>query len=200
MSKLERKETLRADLIRQRHGCTELQAWKAGEAIAERLVDVLTPVQLVATFMPFDKEPEFALALHRRLPKHQFVYPICSPAERELTFHFSCSPPSRVARWGLREPEPRAPAVTANEIEAIICPGLGFDRQGGRLGMGAGYYDRFLCRTRPDALIIGIGYSWQLVDHVPMEAHDVRVHYFVSTSMTLRTTAGRNATKLLEIP
>ena len=200
VSERERKEALRASLSRQRRSCTRGESLKAGEVIAERLTELLADSRLVATFMPFDGEPEFALALHQRLPKHEFVYPICRPAERELTFHFSHSPPSRVARWGLREPEPEAPVAAAGEIDAIICPGLAFDRQGGRLGMGAGYYDRFLCRTRPDALLIGIGYSWQLVDHVPMEAHDIRVHYFVSTSMTLRTPAGRNATKLLENP
>lgn len=196
----ESKERLRASLTRQRRGCIGSLSQEAGEEIAVRLAALLTPFRLVATFMPFGGEPEFAFALHQHLPAHQFVYPICSPSERNLTFHFAGSPPSRPGRWGLREPDPQTPVADAHAIEAFLCPGLAFDRQGGRLGMGAGYYDRFLCRIRPDALLIGIGYSWQLVDHVPMEAHDVRVHYFVSPSVTLRTQAGLNTTKQLENP
>ena len=196
----EHKHHLRRGLTSQRGEATESQIAAAGEGIAERLKDLLANHRTVATFMPVAGEPAFTFALHRFLPTHRFAYPACSKVGRDLTFHFVDSPPTRLALWGIPEPDPTAPAAHPREIDAVICPGLAFDRQGGRLGMGAGYYDRFLCRTRPDALLIGIGYDWQLVDHVPMEAHDIPVHYFVSPSMILRTHSELHTTKLLEIP
>jgi len=65
-----------------------------------------------------------------------------------------------------------------NEIEYqgtydLICvPAVGFDRDGNRLGYGAGYYDNFL-NTQKGALKVGLAHSCQMVAHLPVEAHDV---------------------------
>ena len=57
----------------------------------------------------------------------------------------------------------------------ILCPLLAFDAYGGRLGQGGGYYDRTFA-ARPDALRIGLAYSGQAVDRLPMERHDIPLH------------------------
>jgi 5-formyltetrahydrofolate cyclo-ligase len=194
------KRELRRRILERRRAIGEHDVSAAGEAISERLASLVKGCLTIATFMPVGGEPGFAFALHRMLPDRRLVYPVCGSSGRSLSFHDARVPPSRMARWGILEPEPDAPEAAAEQIDAFVCPGIAFDKRGGRLGLGAGYYDRFLCRKRPDALLIGIGYDWQLVDRVPMEVHDVPVHYFVSPSMTLRTRAELRATKLLEIP
>lgn len=194
------KRELRRSLLERRRAMSEHDVSAAGEAIAERIALLASHRLTIATFMPVGGEPGFAFGLHGMLPDRRLVYPVCSTSGRSLSFHDASVPPSRRARWGILEPEPDAPEASAEQIDAFVCPGIAFDKRGGRLGLGAGYYDRFLCRKRPDALLIGIGYDWQLVDRVPMEAHDVPMHYFVSPSMTLRTHAELRATKLLEIP
>ena len=196
----ELKRALRRSLLQRRQSVNEAEVSAAGLSIAERVAVLTAGRRTIATFMPVGGEPGFAHALHRMLPGRNLVYPVCGATGRNLSFHHSAEPPSRMARWGILEPEPSAPEALADQIEAFVCPGIAFDSRGGRLGLGAGYYDRFLCRTRHDALLIGIGYDWQLVDRVPMETHDIPMHYFVSPSMTLRTRAGIRATKLLEIP
>ncbi len=56
----------------------------------------------------------------------------------------------------------------------VLVPGLAFDGQGGRLGRGGGYYDRFLADPRmAEALVIGVCWSLQLVPSLPHEAHDI---------------------------
>jgi 5-formyltetrahydrofolate cyclo-ligase len=59
--------------------------------------------------------------------------------------------------------------------EVIVVPGLAFDDDGGRLGYGGGYYDRWMA-AHPEVHRIGVGFACQRVDRVPREPHDVRLH------------------------
>jgi 5-formyltetrahydrofolate cyclo-ligase len=60
-----------------------------------------------------------------------------------------------------------------NEIDLVIAPGVAFDRFGGRIGYGKGYYDRLLRTLRPDAIKIAIGYECQIVERIELSPHDV---------------------------
>lgn len=62
----------------------------------------------------------------------------------------------------------------------VITPGLAFDRRGFRLGYGGGYYDQYLTRLRPETTRVGIGFSIQLIDRIPEEPLDQRVHFVVT--------------------
>lgn len=67
-------------------------------------------------------------------------------------------------------PEPDGPATDIATFDAVIVPGLGFDRSGARLGYGKGYYDRALQGYR--GLVIGLAFSVQVVDALPTTTHD----------------------------
>ena len=73
-------------------------------------------------------------------------------------------------RYGLREPSEPHP-VSPDTIDVMLVPGLGFDRGGGRLGRGGGYYDRFLATSRAP-VVIGVGFDCQILESVHREAHD----------------------------
>lgn len=89
----------------------------------------------------------------------------------------------KVQRHGVPEPA-LGEAVDAASLSAILVPGLSFDRLGGRLGRGAGFYDRFLSGipAGSSALLIGVCFELQLVEQVPMETHDRRVERVVTES------------------
>ncbi len=80
--------------------------------------------------------------------------------------------------WGILEPprirwdEPER-KVHPQSLDLIMVPGVGFDRQGGRIGNGAGYYDRLLQSVRRDALVTGVCYESQIFSNLPMMEHDV---------------------------
>lgn len=89
-------------------------------------------------------------------------------------------------RWDIPEPPASLAGLSAKAIVSvptiILVPGLLFDRSGGRLGRGKGYYDRFLTSLSAERLTtsqtphalatIGYGYESQLVDRVPMDELD----------------------------
>ena len=83
-------------------------------------------------------------------------------------------------RWGYVQPVADAPELPLDEIGAVLVPGVLFDRRGGRLGHGAGYYDRLLPRLPADAILIGVSAEGRLVDELPTDAHDVRMTHLAT--------------------
>lgn len=79
-------------------------------------------------------------------------------------------------RFGI--PEPMGGEELKGEADLNIVPGLAFDRRGGRLGYGGGYYDRFLSGHRCPAA--ALAYPCQVIGRVPLEAHDVPVDYIIT--------------------
>ena len=66
-------------------------------------------------------------------------------------------------------------------IDMMLIPGLAFDREGRRLGRGAGFYDRFL--SQHSAVKIGLAQTWQISNSpLPEEAHDIRMDIVVTES------------------
>ena len=100
--------------------------------------------------------------------------------------------------WGIREPSAAlrrqpARAIDPAEIDLVIAPGVAFDRRGGRLGHGKGYYDRFLQRARASATIVGVAFECQLFDAVPMAAHDAFMDYVITERGVYDGRAARRA-------
>ncbi len=67
----------------------------------------------------------------------------------------------------------RARRSQPEEIDLVVVPGVGFSREGGRMGNGQGYYDRLLERVRPDCPLVGLCYECQLFDDLIVDPHDV---------------------------
>lgn len=92
----------------------------------------------------------------------------------------------RPARFGLLEPAPEHQRpVAPEEFDWVLVPGVVFDRRGYRLGHGKGFYDRFLAQVRPDCVRAGLAYDFQVVEALPVEAHDVRLHLLFTESQVL---------------
>ncbi len=65
--------------------------------------------------------------------------------------------------------------VEPAQIDCVIVPGLAFDVSGGRLGLGGGFYDRFLPQA-VNARKIALAYDFQLLESLPLEPHDFRIN------------------------
>ena len=84
--------------------------------------------------------------------------------------------------WNVREPRAKREIVP----RVVLVPGLAFDAQGGRLGMGGGWYDRILT---PQMLKIGVCLDSQIVSEVPCEDHDCAMDFVVSPTRFIRCCA-----------
>ncbi|MBB6099422.1 5-formyltetrahydrofolate cyclo-ligase [Deinobacterium chartae] len=82
--------------------------------------------------------------------------------------------------WNLLEPDADEPETDPSALEAVLVPGLAFDRAGYRLGYGVGFYDRFLPTLPQGCVRVGVTTEALRVDALPSEPHDVPVD-FVAT-------------------
>jgi 5-formyltetrahydrofolate cyclo-ligase len=73
--------------------------------------------------------------------------------------------------------------IDPEQLGAVVCPGLAFDEECGRLGRGGGYYDRFLQRIKGKAFLIGCAYDCQISgEPLPREEHDIAMDVVVTES------------------
>ena len=164
----------------------------AADGFASRLVAHLDdrPIGTVAGYMAMrgELDPAPALrALHART--WRIVLPVIGP---DITLTFAPWIPDRTDfirnRFGIDEPD--GPAVDPTQIDVVVTPGVAFDTVGGRLGHGAGFYDRFFARLdqaahRPHR--IGAAHELQVVDHVPTQPWDVPMDAVITPARIIFT-------------
>jgi len=81
--------------------------------------------------------------------------------------------------WGLRNPTGGAP-IPFGDIDLVVAPALGFDRQGNRLGRGGSFYDRFFANREVKATRCGLAFAEQVLETIPVTESDQSVHFLVT--------------------
>ena len=120
----------------------------------------------------------------------QVVVPRCVPGSRDLiNIRIRSLDMLKTSAYGLMEPEyDPANVISPERFDLIIVPLLAFDRQGGRVGFGGGYYDTLLVKA--NCPTVGMAYSFQEVDRVPVEDHDVKLNNIVTEREVIRIDYG----------
>lgn len=90
-----------------------------------------------------------------------------------------------VGAYGIREPREDLPTLDPGAAATVLVPGVCFDRRGGRIGWGGGFYDRLLPRTVA-AWRLGICLEVQLVERVAADPHDAPVDAVVTEAAVYR--------------
>ncbi len=114
--------------------------------------------------------------------RRQVYYPRLDPARRSLSLAPIRDPGElKPGAFGIPEP-PAQGAIAPGELEAaLVCvPGLAFTTAGARLGRGGGYYDRLLAQAGPETSTAGLAYSFQVLDSLPENERDRRLHFVVT--------------------
>lgn len=135
--------------------------------------------------------PPGAVVLYLPLPDEVDLTPVMEEApEREyavtrtprsgpLTLH-PADAPLETHPYGFRQPTAAAPAFPARRVGVVLVPGLLFDRRGGRLGRGKGYYDRFLASLPAGARRVGAALDHLVVNALPVEPHDIAMTHLAT--------------------
>lgn len=174
------KAALREAVLARRESLSSASVRAWGESIQRSAVGlpVYQAARAVALYSPLGNEvgtseiSRDALEARKRLyyPKVTDGFPrvVRVRSEAELV----------PGRYGIREPSGSQPCEDPGL--AVFVPGIAFDRNGNRLGRGAGWYDRLLGGLGSRAPRIALAYEFQLLEEVPTEPGDLPVHYVVT--------------------
>lgn len=131
---------------------------------------------LIFAFWPtLSEEPDFRHWLSSIHSKGiQYALPRLEWPTRTLKFIKIHNPDTdlEISPNGLAQPRKSLKVVNPDQVSAVLVPGLAFDLSGGRLGRGAGFYDRTLTQIRSEIPRWGIGFNEQLIPKIPLDPWD----------------------------
>ncbi len=142
----------------------------------------------VALYVPIRGEVPTRDLLRAALAEGKVVvYPLSHVHGRVLSFRKVLSEAElEPGRLGVSEPDLPGQSVTLDQIDLFVVPGLGFTRDGHRLGRGGGYYDATLREAPPRSRRVGLAFSEQLVDVLPPSDDEVPLDLVVTEAESLR--------------
>lgn len=177
----EPKENVRRILRERKEAMLPEERLEKSRRICNHLMDTIPDGETVMVFTSKEKEVNTKPLIHSLFEqKNPVVVPIIQKADVSLRLSylrdFAALVPST---FGVPEPIGSEIPARAEDIDIIILPMLGFDRSGGRIGYGAGYYDRFLAKN-PNLKKIGIAFACQEFEGLPVDENDIRMDMIIT--------------------
>ncbi len=154
-----------------------VEQWRLlSQALCQQVLDspLWAQSKTVLAYMTFRQEPDLSW-LFRQGRDHLWGLPRC--VGKHLMWH-RCNPLDpqmlKKGKYGILEPYPECPELSAGEVDLILVPAVACDRSGYRLGYGGGYYDRLLATPGWSVLpTMGIVFEQHLLDRLPTEPWDL---------------------------
>ncbi len=119
--------------------------------------------------------------------KRVFV-PVVERDSNELRIAELSGPDTRyqLGRFGIRQPvKEDLKFVSPEAVDLVVAPGVAFDRKGGRIGHGQGYYDRLLRRLGSHVTRVALAFDFQVLDAVPQDGSDLRMDTLITEKSTI---------------
>ena len=178
-----RKGRLRREILRRREALSEAQRRDKSNIIWSRVVQTweFQQAESVMLYAAFGSEVHTDLLMASTLEADKrLILPRVNRAVPELELYYVTDPGGQLKCGFCRIPEPipkLCRRARLDEVSCVIAPGIAFDRFGGRLGYGGGYYDRLLNALSPTQarVALGLAYELQIVEEVPQGFFDARV-------------------------
>lgn len=190
------RKNLRRRLRNKRRQLTPHQQQQASQHICRHIRQQTWFINAsrLAVYMAADGEvnPLMLAKMAHKMGKEVYL-PVLHPLYKNHLFFIRFTPttPLQKNRFGILEPRlkgyglERHNSCKVQTLDLILMPLVGFDIQGGRLGMGGGFYDRTLA-IKPAAFkrpkLIGLAHECQKVEHLPLEAWDIPLAGIVTTA------------------
>lgn len=145
--------------------------------------DIYAAARVIMAFLAMPDEPQMDEVITQAIADNKKIcVPYCAEADLGIMAAVQLTGLADlvIGKHNIRTPEPKnLTVINPSELDLIIVPGVAFDSQGKRLGMGAGYYDRFLPKAEKAALI-GAAWPDAVLPEVPAEEHDFTVDYLLT--------------------
>ena len=178
------KETLRRTLQKKRKTITKSELLEKSISIQKRLFSLpeFNQAKTILFYVSYDNEVFTHEMIKESLSKGKtIVIPKTNTKKNTLTLlEVTCWDDLEKGAYTILEPKKHCiKEIPLPQIDLLIIPGVGFDPYGNRIGHGMGYYDRLLKQT-PHNVCIALAFEFQIVEHIPAEEHDIRVHKIIT--------------------
>ncbi len=178
------KKELRKNILAVRRGMTREEVAAGSDKLAEHLCawPVYQNAKNIMLYLAMPDEPHLDKVISNAFAAGKTI---CVPHMRETRGLMDAAVIANlddlvVGQFNLLTPNPATlKLLEPSELDLIIVPGVAFDKDGRRLGMGAGYYDRFLLKANK-AELIGAAWAAQILETVPTDDHDKPVNYLLN--------------------
>lgn len=183
-AKTAEKQRIRCEMLKTRRNLPESLVTSWSKQIADNFGswEIYQRVESVMFYlaMPDEVQTEQLIKNTLRLGK-QVCVPLLGKKYGEMTAaEITSLDELIVGKFGLKMPNPKTTSlILPSSIQMVVVPAVAFDRNGNRLGLGAGYYDRFLTEAG-NSVLIGMAWQCQLVNQLPAEEHDIKMHYLMT--------------------
>jgi len=154
----------------------------------------------IAMYWPLPAEVDLReLAKQANADGKQVYLPVMQPNHKMIFARFTDECDLRPAAFGILEPRirPGKNTVQPQHLDTVCVPLLGFDRNGGRLGMGGGYYDRCFGFRNADPgglpRLVGVAFSVQELAHAPVDSWDLRLDAVITETEDINCVQRRNS-------
>ena len=175
MTEQERKELrskIRAELKQARNSLTPQEREERSARAVERLAqsEVFQKAKTVMIYDHVGGELSLdSLLTHPASAGKRFCYPLCTSRTEMIAMIPGAW---QIGAYGIREPvREQSQELQPEEIDLVVCPGTGFDPACNRMGMGGGYYDRYLPRC-VNARIVMVAFEVQKLAAIPVDPWD----------------------------
>ncbi len=139
----------------------------------------------LAGFIGTRGEVDLTDYLSARAATARVALPVVAGQKGHMSFHHYDPAQGLTAnRYGILEPAGTT-ELRVGDIEVMLMPLVAFDAQGNRIGMGGGYYDRFLAGAPQRPYLLGVAFACQRADALAAEAWDVRLDAVVTETGVL---------------
>ena len=177
------RNQLRQQIRKTRANLTALQQQQAEDSITQQALALIEAqnAQHIALYVSFDGEISTEKLIKTLWAQDKHVYlPVLHPFNPNhlLFLRYLPDTPMLKNKFGIWEPKLNVQNVLPlDELDILFTPLVAFDKQGNRLGMGGGFYDRTLQNWQNSSFIpVGLAHQCQQVEQLPTEAWDVPLH------------------------
>lgn len=179
------KQECRKMLLKKRDESDPNKATVNSESICDKLI-CLDDFEHVMVYLATGNECNLDRFIEYLMRKGVSVYvPVCTgKGIMEASLLINMEKDLEIGTFGIRAPKKEAHRfVDPTLLDAVIVPGVGFDKIGNRLGFGGGFYDRFLPRTKDNCKKIAVCHDFQLVDYAYPEEHDFPMDMIITNDL-----------------
>ncbi len=183
-----KKRELRQILLKKRSSLSPRARKEKSEQIREKLFSLhpFLEAKTVMFYLSLPTEVSTDKMIQESLEKGKVVVVPCIEEDEIRPAYLESLKEVEIRSLGIREPLKKR-FVPQELLDLIVVPGCGFDERGYRIGLGKGFYDRFLSTLKGKIPLVGLAFECQVVKKLPFEEWDVRMDWIITERRIIKT-------------